>query len=127
MTVVKAAEKKAKNELKDTVKAAKGNDEDNSVKTANATYEAISKTVTICSKAMTAYVRTVQKCISIDRANFIVLGNWVAKGSKTEAPAEEKAEDVKKESYSAIDEAYDMLLEMTSDSYCESVWEATAV
>lgn len=81
------------------------------VERANKCYEAISKTLSLFSKASSAYIRIMNQSIAIDRANFIKLGNWALKGG-----------DVKKES-TVYDEMQDMMLDIANEQYCEASWE----
>ena len=80
----------------------------------NKAYESLSKILATTSKALSAATSVAKTSIALDRSNFIKLGNWVLGGGKAE---EKKPEETAKQ------EAFNMLIDIANESFCESTWE----
>jgi hypothetical protein len=78
---------------------------------ANKAYEAISKCLSLAAATNSVYMSYLKRRIAVNRSTFMKLGSWVAKSGK------------KSVGETAYAEAYSMLIDITSDSYCESAWE----
>ena len=89
--------------------------EDSKVDELNRRYEILSKTLAVSSKITSLYISVYSKLIANERSLFVKIGKWAL---------ENKNGAVKANGESAVyDEMFDMLLDITNEQYCDSVWE----